>query len=138
MITKLVQQWDKNKNRLEEYFRTTEQKEYDSYEIIVKMLFKYVINHNSKETFDVKKMTIIDDGNYKGTQIFIIPKDTYQPNVDDYLITNTYYGSCSGCDTLQGICHYEDGFPNEEQVREYMMLALHFIQKMKYLSDTED
>ena len=138
MITELVQQWDKNKNRLEEYFKTTEQKHYDSYESIVKILFKYVINRDSDETFDVGKMTIIDDGDYQGTQIFIIPKDTYQPNVEDYLMTNTYYGSCSGCDTLQGICHYEDGLPTDGQVKEYMMLALHLVQKMKYLSENED
>ena len=51
--------------------------------------------------------------------------------------SNNYYGSCSGCDTLLGINEYEDGLPNEEQVKDYMTLCLHLIQKLKPLTDTE-
>jgi hypothetical protein len=54
--------------------------------------------------------------------------------VRDYVMTDTYYGSCSGCDTLQAISSYDDDLPNDEQVRDYMMLALHLVQKIKRLS----
>ena len=83
--------------------------------------------------FDLDRMTVIDDGDYQGTQIFIIPKNTYQPSVEDYVMTNTYYGSCSGCDTLQAICDYENGLPTDDQVKGYMTLALHLVQKLKWL-----
>lgn len=138
MITEIIKQWDERKHLLEQYFSQTDQDEYSSYADIVKKIFEYVIissNEYSNTGFDIKKMRVIDDGNYQGTQIFIIPKDTYQPDMDDYIMTHTYYGSCSGCDTLQSICSYDDGLPTEEQVKEYMTLALHLIQKMKYLSE---
>lgn len=80
-------------------------------------------------------MTVIDNGDYQGTQIFIIPSNTYQPSVEDYVYTNTYYGSCSGCDTLQAISNYEEGFPDEEQIKDYMELSLHLLQKCKWLKE---
>ena len=54
------------------------------------------------------------------TQIFLLHIATYQPSVSDYVYTNTYYGSCSGCDTLLAISHYNDGYPNDKQVEDYM------------------
>ena len=55
----------------------------------------------------------------------------------DYVYTNTYYGSCSGCDTLQAISGYDDGLPNEEQVKDYMQLALNLLQKCKRFEEGE-
>ena len=137
MIQEIIKRWDKNKYKLEEYFSTTKQEKYASYEAIVQQIFELVINSDeeSYERFNINKMTVIDDGDYQGTQIFIIPKDTYQPNIDDYLITHTYYGSCSGCDVLEGIRNYSSGLPTEQQVKEYMILALHLVQKMKRITD---
>ena len=137
MIQEIIKRWEENKYKLEEYFSTTKQEKYGSYEAIVQQIFELVINsdEDSYERFNVNKMTVIDDGNYQGTQIFIIPKDTYQPNIDDYLITHTYYGSCSGCDVIEGIRNYSSGLPTEQQVKEYMILALHLVQKMKRITD---
>ena len=139
MIQEIIKKWDKNKYKLEEYFSTTKQEKYGSYEAIIQQIFELVINSDeeSYERFNINKMTVIDDGDYQGTQIFIIPKDTYQPNIDDYLITHTYYGSCSGCDVLEGIRNYSSGLPTEQQVKEYMILALHLVQKMKRITDDE-
>ena len=58
-----------------------------------------------------------------------------EPFVSDYVYTNTYYGSCSGCDTLQGIHQYEYGLPDEEQVRDYMQLCLGLLQSCVYMLD---
>ena len=137
MIQEIIKKWEENKYKLEEYFSTTKQEKFASYEAIVQQIFELVINsdEDSYERFNVNKMTVIDDGNYQGTQIFIIPKDTYQPNIDDYLITHTYYGSCSGCDVIEGIRNYSSGLPTEQQVKEYMILALHLVQKMKRITD---
>lgn len=136
MEAKIIQKWEENKFKLEEYFKTTKQNQYDDYKLIVQKIFELVINTSecNYENFAVNKMTVIDDGDYQGTQIFIVPKDSYQPNAEDYLVTNTYYGSCSGCDTLQGISFCDDELPSELQVKEYMTLALHLVQKMHWLS----
>lgn len=140
MIKEFVERWDKYKGDLEKYFRNTRQEKYSDYEDIVKALFKEVINKEEIDgyEFDLDKMTIIDDGDYQGTRIFIIPLDTYQPSVEEYVITNTYYGSCSGCDTLLAISSYVGGIPDEEQVKDYIELALHLLQKCRWLEEGAD
>lgn len=140
MIKEFVEKWDKYKENLENYFRNTRQEEYQDYKDIVKALFENVINKDETDSwnkFNLKKMTLIDDGDYQGTQIFIIPLDVYQPNTSNYVVTNTYYGSCSGCDALMAIQDYEVGLPNEEQIKDYMELALHLLQKCKWLEEEE-
>ena len=134
MITELVKQWEENKHKLEEYFKMTKKDEYGSYEAIVKKVFELCIPKATDNSgWNLDKMTVIDDGDYQGTQIFIIPTDTYQPGVEDYVMTDTYYGSCSGCDTLEAISGYDDNLPTDEQVKEYITLALHLVQKLKRL-----
>ena len=140
MVKEFINLWEKNKNKLEDYFRNTEQREYDGYKLIVKKIIELVINDEDEfETYDIERMTVIDDGSYQGTQIFIIPRKTYQPDADDYIFTHNYYGSCSGCDTLQAIHWYRtDAKPNEEQIKDYMTLALHLVQELRYLMPRDD
>ena len=133
MEKEFIRQWDANKHKLEEYFKNTPLEEYRDYEDIVRKIFELCINSG----FNTEKMTVIDDGDYQGTQIFIIPVDTYQPSVSDYVMTHNYYGSCSGCDTLMGIHDYRDGLPSDEQVKKFMSLALHLVQKLKWLVNNE-
>jgi len=81
---------------------------------------------------DVSKIHVIDDGHYQGTQLFIIPADEYQPST--YYAVYVWYGSCSGCDTLQRIndC-FDDSNPSEQAVDDYMTLALHIVQGLKII-----
>ena len=142
MIEAIVKKWDVNKHKLEEYFATTKQEEYSDYKTIVVKLFELVITEIENEwsgtdEFDISKMTVIDDGDCQGTTIYIIPKDTYQPNVSESVITDNYYGSCSGCDTLLAISEYEDDLPSKEQVKEYMTIALHLVQKLRWLGSED-
>ena len=139
MIQSVVKQWEENKHKLEEYFKTTKQEEYSSsYKTILQKIIELVVTEKDEyNKYDATKITVVDDGDYQGTQIFLIPTNTYQPSVEDYLLTDTYYGSCSGCDTLQAICSYEDDLPTEEQVKEYMTLALHLVQKMRYITSVD-
>ncbi len=136
MIKEFIEKWEKNKEELENYFRNTKQEEYNEYEKIIKKIIEIILNGNSKRVWS-EEVSVIDDGDYQGTQIFIIHKETYQPNVNEYIYTSNYYGSCSGCDTLLRISGYEYGLPNEEQVKEYMLLALHLIQKIRRMGDSE-
>ena len=143
MIKEFVAAWDQNKTKLEQYIRTHNQSEYNSYQKLVMILLDGVINPYFYEvlgmdTYDITKITVVDDGDYQGTQLFIIPKDTYQPSASDYIWTYQYYGSCSGCDALMAISEYDDGVPTEEQVKEYMTLELHLLQRLKYMIPNEE
>ena len=75
------------------------------------MLFDIVINPEfarpDTNKLIQKNILTIDDGDYQRVVIFILHKDAYQPDIEDYVYTNTYYGSCSGCDALLGINEYE-------------------------------
>lgn len=137
MIDKFVKAWDANKSQLKAYLSSHKMRDYDQYELLVKALFKEVINpylaKDNDYTFDLSRMTIIDDGQYQGTYLFIIPKDTYQPCYDDYVMTYSYYGSCSGCDAILAITDYEDNaLPDEKQVNEFFTLCLHLLQHCIY------
>ena len=140
MEKKFIDLWEKNKNKLEDYFRNTEQREYDDYKLIVKKIVELVINDSDidSKNYDADSITVVDDGSYQGTQIFLIPRDICQPYENDYIFTHNYYGSCSGCDTLQAIHYYKTGKPNEEQIKDYMTLSLHLVQQLRYLIPREN
>ncbi len=132
MIKDFVKAWDLNKNKLEEYIRTHKQKDYCGYKLLVKLLFDIVINPTMEDDwdmFDTEYITVINDGNYQGTLIFVLHKDHYQPCVSDYVYTSVGYGSCSGCDTLQRIYDWDMDLPNEAQIKDYMTLLLHLLQR---------
>ena len=139
MIKELIESWDKHKDELKEYFKNNTQSEYCDYKDIVKLLFEKVINvdlEDDYDKFDVEEIKVIDNGDYQGTQIFILHKNHYQPSVESYVYTHTYYGSCSGCDTLLAILEYNyDEKPDEQQVEDLMQLALHLLQRCKYMEE---
>ena len=137
MIKKFVDLWENHKSEVEAYIRKTPQSEYDDYDTLVKILIKYVINKGDNEYY-IDDLTVIDNGDYQGTQLFIIPRTTYQPDVDDYIMTHVYYGSCSGCDTLLRISGYNGGLPSDDQVNDYMSLLLHLLQNFKYLGTVDE
>ena len=94
---------------------------------ILRQIIIHVLNGGDKSmNINPDEISVIDDGNYQGTQIFLFHVERYQPDVEDY------YGSC---DVLLGISDYEGGLLNEEQIKEYMYLSLQLIQKIKKLYD---
>ena len=147
MIQWLNEKWFKNKDKLENYFRTHKQEEYSSYQDILRATIENIINIDDYEwlnkTLDLSKIHVIDDGDYQGTLIFLIPRDGYQPDEDCYLVTFVNYGSCSGCDTLLNIQESWDikndeeymGLPNTTQLHDYMTLALHLIENARWLEN---
>ena len=142
MIKNFVKAWDANKENLRVYIASHDQEEYNSYEKIVRMIFEQVINPYLKGTeyyeFDLDKIHEIDDGDYQGTLVYVIPHETYQPSQWDYIITYVGYGSCSGCDTLLAISGYDDDKPTDEQVKDYMGLCLNILQNCKYPYNEEN
>ena len=79
MIKEFCLAWEKNKDKLEEYFKNTRQDKYDEYRSLVGLLFDIVINPEfggwDNNKFDTKNILKIDDGDYQGTEIFILHKD---------------------------------------------------------------
>lgn len=132
-----VKAWDENKHLLEEYIKTHNQDEYDSYEELVKLVVEKVLNNYKDLSFKTDDIVEIDFGDYQGTLIYVFHEDTYQPNVEETFYTSVYYGSCSGCDTLQSINEGYDGLPTSDQVKEYMSLCLHLLQSIKCFGDED-
>lgn len=144
MIKAYIDYWNKDSDKLEEYFKTNKQSEYYRYEDLVKLVFDIIVNPNcdgisSHEfyEYDTKNILSIDDGDYQGTLIFVLHENTYQPSVTDYVYTSVYYGSCEVCDILQGIRDYcdADSLPTDEQIKDYMTLCLHLLENCHYMME---
>ena len=108
----------------------------DSYLDIVKNVLECMVLDNEYGYPDIKKIHEIDDGDYQGTLVFIVPEKAYQPST--YWYIRVYYGSCSGCDELQAIVDYNYEKPNEQQINDIMALSLHVAQNLKQMDDNLD
>ncbi len=125
MLKILVQKWDKNKNRLKRYLEEATNLNSCSYLDLVKITFTHIYNCDDMTVTDlnIEDITEIDNGDYQGTLLFLIPFNTYQPSESEYLMTYVGYGSCSGCDILQGIQDCGDEKLTDEQVKDFMILC---------------
>lgn len=138
MIKNLVKSWENHKHELEMDILANE-KEYRhaEYDELVEKLIHFIFNteemlgDSTYYKYNMNANNTIDDGDYQGTRIFFINRDSYQPSETDYIVTFVYYGSCTSCDALQGAqsCYLE------MMKDDLMTLFLHMIQKAKYLYD---
>lgn len=94
---------------------------------LVRMLVS-LFNEVGGAGLDKANIHVIDNGDYQGVQLFLIPKDEYQPS--EYLMTTVSYGSCSVCDTLQRIRDAGDDTVSEAQKDLYITLMLHLTQRL--------
>lgn len=127
------QKWDENKDKLEEALRRDKGLNSCDYLHLVKKTVEIILNGGHTEygeDYQVDKIHQIDDGDYQGTLIYLIPANTYQPSEYEYLMTYVGYGSCSGCDTLQAIQGWDEKPPTESQMKDYMGLCLHIVQNI--------
>lgn len=131
MIQEFVDRFMEKKPELEATFA---EKHPDSYIDIVRSVLRAVRGGGYHEP-DSENIHEIDDGDYQGTLLFVIPESEYQPS--NYWYVKVSYGSCSGCDTLQAIRSYSYDKPTSEEVGEYMTLALHVVQSLKKMGDDE-
>lgn len=118
--------WYENKDKLEAAIMIDTKLNHCDYRYLVELIVKYILNPSIKDNynkFDTDAITVIDNGDYQGTVLFVIPRKTYQPSASDYLLTYSWYGSCSGCDTLLAIQYCNDNVPTERQVKDYMALC---------------
>lgn len=142
MLEFAINKWDKNKDKLREYFTNNKQEEYaSSYADFTKKVIDIIFNdddygyeeNQQERSFDLAQFfKEIDFGDYQGTLIYVFAYESYQPSTSETFFTSVNYGSCSGCDTLLAINQYStDELPTKSQVKDYMQLALNLIQNMK-------
>lgn len=133
MIYYCRDKWNKNKKRLQEALKDDRNLEYCEYIYLVQAVVKYILNDETDDiVWDDKKITVVDNGDYQGTQLFIIPAKAYQPSEYEYLMTFVNYGSCSVCDTLLQIQMYQgsEKQPTKEALKNYMLLCKELVCNM--------
>ena len=140
MIKYCIEKWDKNKDLLRSALDNNKMLnhvlnkndddplEYLEYKDLVKLTVVFILNDENE--WSVNKIKEIDDGDYQGTLLYLIPEDTYQPNSSEYLMTFVEYGSCSGCDTLQAIQCFLDTKDRNESINDLMHLCKDLICNM--------
>ena len=139
MIKFCVEKWTKNENKLREAVSKDTEITSCDYLYLIKLVTKYILNgedNNTNTEFEEKwgedEITVVDNGDYQGTLMFLIPLKTCQPSESEYLLTYADYGSCSVCDTLQGIQAYSlcNEVPTEEQIKDFMSLCRDLVMNM--------
>ena len=124
MLKFCLDKWNKNKDLLEKELREGTYWNDCNYVDLVKLVVRYILNEGENRIYcqwAEEKITVVDDGNYQGTLLFVIPQKCYEPAEFEYLLTYVGYGSCSGCDTLQSIFGGKNS--TEERIRDLMKLC---------------
>lgn len=128
MIKEFVEAWERNKHELEAKFQQKHPEDYDEILRGVLELFRELAIRPHP-----RKFHRVADGDYNGTLVFVIP----QEEGDDFWYVKIAYGTSWCCDTLEYIKkENQSDPPNEDQVKMYMTLALHIVQRLK-LMDAE-
>lgn len=133
MIKYCKNKWDKNKEELRKALENYTKLNSCEYLDLLKLVVDNILNDSSNGELDrwnSRNITVIDNGDYQGTLLFLIPNTTYQPCEFEYLMTYVGYGSCSGCDTLLSIQDYSDRPPTREQLNDYMTLCRDMVCNM--------
>lgn len=98
-------------------------------------LVKLVVQTTAKckNPLDPEAVTEIVGGHHEGSLLYILQEKGYWS--DNFYHVMISYGSCSGCDTLEAIYNenWQAKTPDENQVKQYMTLCLHIVQKIKKL-----
>ena len=163
MLQYCIDKWEENKEKLKSVIEDDTTIYKCGYDYLVKLVVRYILNDGekrkersccNKDKWNEDRITIIDDGEYDGTLLFLIPRDVTSPGHWDYLQTYVEYGTCSLCDTLEGIQSedklfkqkletfmqntgkdYREAFelvkPSETQVKDYMTLCRDLICHME-------
>lgn len=132
MIKYCRDKWGKNKDILISNLKSDYHLNECDYLYLVKKTIDIILNDNDDLKYSIENITEVNNGDYQGTLLYIIPEKTYQPCEYEYLMTYIGYGSCSGCDTLRAIQSFydENTKPTEEQVEGFTKLCKDIIQNI--------
>ena len=129
MIQEFADRYIAARPAFEEWARRSAPKNYAQ---IVKKVIQLVKGEEEYGVPDPERITEIDHGDYQGTLVYVIAAAGYQPS--EYWYVKIWYGSCSGCDTLEGIRTWDDTVGDEE-LAQYWTLGLHIVQGLKKMGD---
>lgn len=118
--------WGMNKDELRKILAERTDLNSCNYTDLVKLTFESIYNSYERTDYtrlDLDKVTVIDNGDYQGTLLFVIPFKTYQPESSEYIMTFIGYGSCSVCDALQHAQDYDDVRLTERQIVDFMSIC---------------
>ena len=130
MIAEFVDKFMGSKESLSAIFAAAHPEDYKD---IVSAVIRIINPDDEYGAPSPDRIHSIDDGEYQGTLVYVIGASGYQP--DDYWYVKVGYGSCSGCDTLESIREYSSDAPTDEQINDYMTLALHIVQGLKKMGE---
>jgi hypothetical protein len=109
----------------------------ESYKDLVSTVLKHLEDDTKEECINASTLSEVSFGGcWEGTKIFMVASDY---GSDTIWYCKVEYGSCSACDTLEGIkammSDEEDATEEEkkEVIDRYMLLALHIVQRLKVL-----
>lgn len=108
------------------------------YDFLVKSTFEAICKGICEHDLmpDSGNVHCIDDGSYQGTLVYVIPEAGYQPS--RYWYCRIAYGSCSACDTLDGIItSYSLNDDENEALDGLMALCLHVVQGTREMEGEE-
>ena len=94
----MKERWDANNDKLRAVLAERIDLNECYYEYLVKLTFETIYNTSVTgldRKLDLERITVVDNGDYQGTLLFLIPFDTYQPSEHEYIMTYIGYGSCS-------------------------------------------
>ena len=137
MIKYCYEKWAQNQDNLRQAIvdNAQEIKNCD-YKFLVQLVVDHILNQSDNYCYaewDSKNISVIDNGDYQGTLMFLIPLDTCQPSCDQYLMTYSWYGSCSGCDSLMNIqtdIPWDDAPLTEQNISDIMSLCKDLVANM--------
>lgn len=122
----LVRLFDKNRAKIRQALGD---ETYNSYEGLLRVALTSMQDNLDPYGYpNPGNIHVIDDSDYEGTLLLVVPEQTYQPIT--YWVFKVNYGSCSTCDTLLNI-NFSVGEPrgtSDQQKDDYMTLILHMIQ----------
>lgn len=132
MLKYCIEKWDKYNGNLRKAIENDKEINSCDYRHLVELVTDKILNGDEKDqiTWDSNRITEIDDGDYQGTLLYVIPQYTYQPCEYEYLMTYVSYGSCSYCDTLQSIQDFRSNEVSKEQIDGFMRLCKDLLTAM--------
>ena len=128
MIKEFIAAFETHRAELEAGLRAAHPEDYTD---LVRRVVSILPPDEKHDRPDSTRIHKIDDGDYQGTLVFVIGAAGYQPST--YWSVMISYGSCSGCDTFERIKEYSYDLPTDEQVKDYMTLMLHIVQRLTRL-----
>ena len=133
----IVQQYNKNKKHLKEYFKKHKQEEYSDYNNLIKILVKEIINRDAPECLKLcEKIKSIKHGRTEGHIIYLLHRESKNPCILDYYMFDIQYNTDPLFDSLLKIQKGSKEYPTDDRINKYLSLCLEIIKSIRSLYTT--